>query len=280
MHTRIIAAVLMAFAAALPIAFGEAHARRAPREIKWNNPKGANARGVEHASFKSQAMGVEVGYNVFLPEGYAESDTRCGVIYFLHGAGGDENSDAGGFSSLLSKSIADKKIPPVICVFPNGGMSGYRDAAGGGAKVETMIVEELIPLVDGKYRTIAKRDSRVVAGFSMGGGGAVRLALKHANLFSAAASWAGAFRDGEAPELEVEHLKTLAGRMRLLLVVGDQDFTLKGFQPIRKTLDEAELPYTYKELKDVGHNLGKYFELTGEQFVSFLTPDMKNPEHD
>ncbi len=64
---------------------------------------------------------------------------------------------------------------------------------------------ELIPLIDRTYRTRADREGRVIAGFSMGGGGAVRLALKHPDLFSAAASWAAALGSrggGLPPQME------------------------------------------------------------------------------
>src|SRR5262249_42120585 len=143
---------------------------------KWNNPDGPKIPGLEHGVFYSPAMDTDVGYNVYLPPDYGASGKRYPVIYFLHGAGGNENSDAGGFSALVQKQAEAKKIPPVICVFPNGGMSGYADNPAAKVMGETLVVRELLPLIDGKYRTRVTRDSRAVGGFSMGGGGAIRLA--------------------------------------------------------------------------------------------------------
>lgn len=246
--------------------------------VKWNNPGGPKAAGVEHHNFRSPSMEVEVGYSVYLPPGYEKSDARYPVIYFLHGAGGNENSDAGGFSGLVAKQVEQAKLPAVICVFPNGGMSGYQDHPAEKVMGETLIVKELVPLIDRTYRTRPERTDRVIAGFSMGGGGAVRLALKYPDLFSAAASWAGALvprRGGPAPELEVEHLRSVAGKVRLLLIVGDQDPTRAGHDPVLHNLEEAKVPFRFQELKGVGHNLGLYYQQTGEQLVRFLGEELK-----
>jgi enterochelin esterase-like enzyme len=244
------------------------------REVKWNNPDGPKIPGVEHGSFHSASMDVEVGYNVYLPPGYARSDARYAVIYFLHGAGGNENSDAGGFAGLLVKLIEAKQIQPVICVFPNGGASGYQDRPATNVMGETLIIKELIPLVDRTYRTQSNREGRVISGFSMGGGGAVRLALKHPDLFSAAGSWAGAIlpRGGDAlTELEPENLRKLDGKVRLLLIVGDQDSTYSRHKPVVENLEQAKYPFTYRVLEGVPHNLGLYYEKTGDEMVRFLT---------
>jgi len=254
------------------LAAAAAAAQERPREVKWNNPDGPKLAGVTHGSFRSPSMDVEVGYNVYLPPAYAGS-ARFPVIYFLHGAGGNENSDAGGFSGLVAKLAEEKKIPPAICVFPNGGMSGYQDRPEAKVMGETLIVKELVPLIDRTYRTQARREARVVTGFSMGGGGAVRLALKHPDLFSAAGSWAGALRGrgGAAPpELEPDYLKEVAGKVRLLLIVGDKDPTYAGHAPVVQNLEQARYPVRYRVLEGVAHDLGAYYEKTGEEMVRFL----------
>src|SRR5690606_3933301 len=118
-------------------------------------------------------------------------------------------------------------IPPVICVFPNGGMSGYRNDTRTGIAAETMIIDELVPLVDHRWRTLATREGRVIAGYSMGGGGAVHLALKHPELFSAAASLAGAMtsrQTGEVPAaLTIDALRGHDPLVRLFIVAGFDD---------------------------------------------------------
>src|SRR5438128_11412693 len=122
---RHLQAAVLAFLVSACAALGAAQGQRPP--VRWNNPDGPRAPGLEHGSFRSPSMEVEVGYNVWLPPGYAEGQRRYPVIYFLHGAGGNENSDGGGFSAMIARAIEAKQMPPVLCVFPNGGMSGYAD---------------------------------------------------------------------------------------------------------------------------------------------------------
>lgn len=146
--------------------------------VSWVNPKLPAGPGLKHHVLESEAMGHDVGYVVATPNDYdASGKTRYPVVYFLHGMGGNESADAGGFSGLVRGATRAGKMPPAICVFPNGGRSGYR------GEVEQMIVEELIPLIDQTYPTKAEAASRVVAGFSMGGAGSARLSLMHPDLF-------------------------------------------------------------------------------------------------
>lgn len=268
---------------ALLVAAAVVAAQQKPRPIKWNNPDAPRSPGVEHKNFKSKSMDTEVGYCVYTPPGYADGKARFPVVYFLHGAGGNENSDAGGFSGLVARAVKDKKMPPVICVFPNGGMSGYADRPETKTMGETLIIKELIPHIDADYRTIASREGRVIAGFSMGGGGAVRLALKHPDMFSVAASWAGAFRKGGAsPDdpvaLAEKNIEQIKGKLRLLLVVGDKDLTYEGHKPVVDKLKDLGIAHEWIVLPGVDHNLGVYYQKTGEDFVRFLGKDLKPAE--
>ena len=69
--------------------------RRARRKISWVNPKLPPGPGLSHHVLESKAMGHDVGYVVWVPPDYdAKADRRYPVIYFLHGAGGNESSDS------------------------------------------------------------------------------------------------------------------------------------------------------------------------------------------
>ncbi len=249
--------------------------KEAPRPVVWNNLNGAPAPGLQHGSFNSAAIGTEVGYNVWLPPGYEEGSTRYPVVYFLHGAGGNENSDAAAFAGLVAHHVQRQKIPPVICVFPNGGpRSGYRDHAERG-RVETMIIRELVPLIDERYRTQPEARSRVVVGFSMGGAGAVRFALTYPELFSAAGSWGGAFggrnNDALPEDYGVEALSRLAKGQRFLLSVGTEDFVLGSYPAMLENLVRAKAPFEFELLPDVKHDPGAYYRQSGERMLRFLT---------
>lgn len=249
-------------------------ASRPRREVVWNNPDRPPIPNVEHGVLRSRSMSREVGYNVYLPPGYSEGKQRYPVVYFLHGAGGTENSDAGGFSGLLQKEVDARRIPPVICVFPNGGMSGYADHPETQVMGETLIVKELLPWIDSHYRTIKKREARTLCGFSMGGGGSVRLALKYPNLFSAAASWAaalGTFGGATDPSILAKaNADRVRGKVRFLLIVGDKDLTSSSHPGFLQTLDAYKIPYTYHKLPGVDHNLGAYHEQTGQELIQFV----------
>lgn len=245
-------------------------------EVKWNNPDGPSVPGLTHGVFHSPSMEREIGYNVWLPPQYSENQKRYPVVYFLHGSGGNENSDAGGFAGMVQKEIAAGKIPPIICVFPNGGLSGYRDNATTKIMGETMIIKELLPLIDKQYRTIAKPEGRTICGFSMGGGGAIRLAVKYPELFSAAAAWAAALgmrggnTEDSAAALIAKNTDRIKGHVRFLMVVGDEDLTFASHEPVIAAFKAQQLPYTYKVLPKVGHNLGIYHEQTGAELVQFV----------
>ncbi len=250
--------------------------------VVWNNPAPPTlGRDVHHRSFSSPSIGEEVGYNVYLPPGYndpAQRETRYPVIYFLHGATGNENSDAAGVAGLVARFIAEKKIPPVICVFPNGGpRSGYRDHPGSKQMVETMIIQELLPRIDRELRTQPTREARSIFGFSMGGAGAVRFALTYPDLFSAAGAWAGAFRYRTNPEntlppiYAVDALQPLASRVQLLLVVGTEDSTLASHSPFLQNLVAAKFPFAFELLANVAHDPGAYYQHSGEKMIRFLT---------
>src|SRR5260221_620876 len=107
-----------------------------PPEVKWNVPDVLKLTDVEHRSIKSAVMEQEMGFNVWTPPGYAVGAERYPVIYFLHGSGGNENSCVGGFTGIVKQAIEEKKIPPVLCVFPNGGNSAYRDRPNGNTMME------------------------------------------------------------------------------------------------------------------------------------------------
>ncbi len=244
--------------------------------VIWNNAATFKHTLVSHHTWDSEAIGETVGFTVYLPPGYEDSrGQRYPVIYFLHGAGGNENADGPGFAGIVDRLIKAGRVPPAICVFPNGGMSGYRNNPRTNINAETMIIGELVPLVDRQWRTLAHRDARVIAGYSMGGGGAVHLSLKHPHLFSAAASLAGAMtsRDtGEVPAaLTVEALRGHDPVVRLFMVSGfDDTATYASHAAFLRRLDEAHYPYTYRPLRDQPHHLGKYYQRAGEDLVEFL----------
>lgn len=182
--------------------------------VKEGPPVAAKGE-VVHASFKSAALGVEKDVVVYLPAGYAtQTAKRWPVFYYLHGLTGNETNWT---DRLELDESADKLGLQAIIVMPDGDNSFYADSAtpldydacmkdGTGLfvpnapkkstcvktpKYEEYIVKDLIGWVDATYRTIATKQGRAIAGLSMGGFGALELAMRHQDLFAATASHSG-----------------------------------------------------------------------------------------
>ncbi|HTR54116.1 MAG TPA: alpha/beta hydrolase family protein [Kofleriaceae bacterium] len=166
--------------------------------------------------FHSDALGVDKAYVAYLPADYdAKPTTRWPVFYYLHGLTGSEvDWTHGGHLD----QVADQLALGAIVVMPDGDDNFYIDGVaqpdydacmrdGSGlfafaarkpaetcvrhANYETYIVHDLIAEVDARFRTIGKREGRAIAGLSMGGFGALELAMRHRELFAAAASHSG-----------------------------------------------------------------------------------------
>lgn len=132
-----------------------------------------------------------VDFQVYLPDGYADEGTqRYPLLMLLHGRG-DNMSAWARVRPLLDAMIASAAVPPLIAVMPDAPWSRrgnyYVDSAHAqGSPVQTLLLDELLPHVDTRWRTRADRDSRVVGGYSMGGYGALRFALTRPRAFGAA----------------------------------------------------------------------------------------------
>lgn len=153
---------------------------------------------------------------MWLPPSYAEEpQKRFPVAYYLHGAGGDETNwlNVGRLAHTLDSLVASG-VPEMIVVMPDGDNGFYttwnylgdwpgcrRSRAPDAEPADSYcvpwphydeyIARDLVGFIDRRYRSIADRRQRGIAGLSMGGYGAVALALTYPDVFSAAASHSG-----------------------------------------------------------------------------------------
>src|SRR6185503_110276 len=171
-------------------------------------PAVASAR-VETVRFQSKLINTTLPYNVILPTDYETSKTtRYPVLYLLHGLTGHYND------WISRTNVADYAAEyRIIVVMPEGNDSWYTDSATVTTdKYESYILNELLPDVQQRYRTIEARYARAIAGLSMGGYGAIKFGFKTPSTFVFAASMSGAFgvtkfTEKEIPELWEESLK-------------------------------------------------------------------------
>jgi len=127
---------------------------------------------------------------VMLPKSYPTSgNRRYPVVYTFHGYGGEVDELIQSVTPLADEA----DLPEFILVGVYGGNSFYSDSVLRGDSAR-MVVDEVIPLIDSRYRTIAKAEARIAAGSSMGGFATWSLGLAHPDVFSAVwASIPGAF---------------------------------------------------------------------------------------
>jgi enterochelin esterase-like enzyme len=145
----------------------------------------------------------------YLPPSYDLTQKRYPVVYVLHGFSvaadpGDETTLVTGLQSTLDSMILHRKSGEIIAIFVNGhnrlGGSWYLSSPVIG-DYETYIASDLVCLVDNRYRTLAARESRGVHGWSVGGWGAMHLALKFPQTFSVVVAESGRY-DSRSPSID------------------------------------------------------------------------------
>ena len=140
---------------------------------------------VEYSSLNSPSLGRELKYAIQLPPSYnKDAKRRYPVLYFLHGMNGSEREfENRGVAAAVDRLREEGKIGELIIVAPDGGNSFYLNAKNG-VRYEDAIVKDLIPHIEKSYRAAGTPAGRAIQGLSMGGFGALMIALKHPEMFS------------------------------------------------------------------------------------------------
>lgn len=154
----------------------------------------AAASEVRSGSFHAAALGAEMRYTVYLPDGYdsGSGQRRYPVLYLLHGHGGDEHDwlRQGALQATADRLIGCGAVPPLIVVMPAGGNSWWVDSPH--AAAQTALVRDLVAHTDSRLRTLAAREGRLIAGLSAGGYGTLLAVMKYPQLYAAAAAFSPA----------------------------------------------------------------------------------------
>jgi S-formylglutathione hydrolase FrmB len=154
---------------------------------------------MQDVTFHSASLQREMPYRVILPANLS-SDKRLPVVYLLHGGGGGYR-DWSNYSDVAR--FAERGL---ILVMPEGNSSYYMNAREPRTdRYEDYIIEDLIADVETRFPATSGRENRAIVGLSMGGFGAVVLALKHPDLF--------AFAGGLSSALDVPTRKLSWRRM-------------------------------------------------------------------
>lgn len=231
----------------------------------------ATAAKIDTIAVFSPSMDKELSTLVIVPQGDSKP-APFPVIFLLHGYGG--NSATWLEIKPELPAIADRE--GILFVCPDGKNSWYMDSPlCADCKYETFIAGELIPYINAHYPVLDQRRYRAVTGLSMGGYGAMTLAMKHQELFGAAGSTSGGLdirpfpRNWElnrllgeqylhpenwethTPVRMISRLKN--GDLRILIDCGYADFFLQVNEDFHRQLLRYSIDHDFY-LRPGGHN--------------------------
>jgi enterochelin esterase-like enzyme len=264
-------------------------------KAEWLDPNRNAPNGTQYKKFRSNVLGREVSYLIYLPSGYEQGKQRYPVIYWLHGMGGNQRGGAMMFVPHVEAAIKDGALPPTIVVLVNGMVkSFYCDSSDGQCPMESRIIKDLIPPVDETYRTMARREDRVIEGYSMGGYGAGHLGFKYPGLFGTVVIDAGALLDpavhntskegpmfgvfgGDSVRRLLEHPREVARKnaaelrahSHIRIGCGSLDNLLPRNQDLHELLRQLDIKHDYEVVPDVAHNAGLYYQKLGTKMFEF-----------
>lgn len=149
----------------------------------------AKAAKIDTISVFSSAMTKNIKTCVITPKGYKKSNKKFPVVYLLHGYSGNYATWVKSFKEVANQ--ADKYGFIIIGVDGNYSSWYFDSPIDSTFKYETYIIDELVPFIDKKYKTIASPAGRAISGLSMGGHGALYLSFKHQDVYGASGSMSG-----------------------------------------------------------------------------------------
>ena len=217
---------------------------------------------VERVDYESKTIGAKRWMQVYTPPGYSK-DKKYPVLYLLHGIGGNEREEwvNGGVPQvILDNLIADKKAEPMIVVLPNGnattnkpaptapgggGRRGFGDLTGWGKPFESDLIKNIIPFIEANYSVKADRESRALAGLSMGGGQSLNIGLANLDTFAWVGGFSSAPNTKPAAELVPDPEKAAKQLNLLYLSCGNKDGLIRISQGVHAYLKEKNVPHIW-----------------------------------
>ncbi len=252
---------------------------------------GQSGRVVEGLQMESALLAEEVDYAIYLPPGYDDSDREYPVVYLLHGYTDEEWAwiQFGEVQLASDRAIADRTIPPMIIVMPDGGVTWYINDHNNDYPYEDMFIQEFIPFIEKTYRIRPQKEFRGISGLSMGGYGALMYSMRYHHLFAACAAFsAGVMTEEEVRNMPQQQYDRMFGRLfgaglsgdarltdhykdhspihlaetmpadslkqvRYYLDCGDDDFLYRGNSALHVVLRNREIPHEYR-VRDGSHS--------------------------
>lgn len=228
--------------------------KQAPPGFDSLHPAIAHGR-VDTITYTSKTVGANRRALIYTPPGYSKKN-KYPVLYLLHGIGGDEKEwlNGGQPQVILDNLYAGKKIEPMIVVMPNGrAMKDDRatgnimapDKVQAFADFEKDLLNDLIPFIEKNYPAINNRESRAIAGLSMGGGQSLNFGLGNLDRFA----WVGGFSSApntKTPQELVPDPEAAKSKLKLLWIsCGASDRLIAFSKRTHDYLTEKNVPHIY-----------------------------------
>jgi enterochelin esterase-like enzyme len=202
--------------------------------------------------FDSTIIGRNFAYRVYLPPDYLSAATRrYPVLYMLHGAGGNYTEWSDSYlPEQIDRLIAADEVQPMIVVMPDDDESTYWANWDNGPRWGDYVTDDVVSIVDQRYRTLASPAGRAIGGLSMGGLGALNLAFQHPDVFGVVGSHSPSVRLEPDPNLWfltgdnfwehnpiwlADHASGLDG-LKVWLDAGSDDYWLPNIDALRTAL--------------------------------------------
>jgi enterochelin esterase-like enzyme len=208
---------------------------------------------LEMVEYDSKSVGNKRKALVYTPPGYS-ADTKYPVLYLLHGIGGDEEEwrRGGQPNVILDNLLADKKAVPMIIVMPNGraqtddrpGPNAMQTAPAFGV-FDKDLLGSLIPFIEAKYSVIKDRESRALAGLSMGGGQSLNFGLGNLATFAWVGGFSSAPNTKPGAELVPDPEKATKQLKLLYVSCGNKDGLIRISQGVHAYLKEKNVPHIW-----------------------------------
>jgi S-formylglutathione hydrolase FrmB len=227
-----------------------------------NASDGAMGRA-ECRSVPSKILAHAVAYCAILPPSYdTDKARRYPVLYFLHGLGENEQVlvNSGGLN-LVDDLWEQNRLGEFLIVTPAAGRSFYINSHDGKVRYEDFFVKEFIPAIESRYRVRAERKTRGISGVSMGGYGALHLALEHPQLFGSVSAHSAALIE-KAPRETISQ-----GEGEALARIVGQAFGA----PFDPAYWDRESPFTLARESPRPAGLKIYFDCGTEDELGFYT---------
>ncbi len=241
------------------------------RPVAVVEPKGSNEffsyrKDIPHGavairSYQSKEIGTTRTMRVWTPAGYEKGKDKLPVLYLIHGGGDTDTSwpTAGAAGDILDNLLAEGKMKPMIVVMPNGTIQ-TNDMQGEVPIFARDMMTDIIPFIESNYRVLTDRNSRAIAGLSMGGMETLETSLHNVDKFGYVWVLSSSFAPGKKDySAEAALVKGAAADIKkywkefVFTQGGTTDIAYNNCKQTLKIFDEAGVQYEYMDVEG-GHS--------------------------